>query len=334
MLWITTPGSSRVWSQASTKRSNCQDLGRIKIHPCWIGWAHHQTCYRGLIADRASPSCSFSSLAHSVAWMHPQRMSPPFLSPLDLPQLAPLPPQFPSVLCVSLPRNHLSSSSPSPHSVLCQIHGARFLTLFCESCEGNLEGLSGINLKRKRLSLLLSLALLADWVRSPGTCRLLISTTPLSHRPPTTPAQSFFWAWLQKKKICSTFWEMWAPTPFFAPVRGRVKVVNPLGGTNNLMVWLTLSLKMWDRAVSSGGGTLKRTCCPRAACLNNWWEVAARLMHNSHSVGNGCLCYKEEKGTRWCLGALPCWAVLKVLPPLYDMKEQWPCSKRDDIRLQ
>lgn len=158
----------------------------------------------GLIADSAGPSCSVSSLAHSVAWMHPQRTSPPFSSPLDLPRLAPLPPQFP-LFSVSLPRNCLSSSSPSPRSVVCQIHRARFLSLFCESCEGNLEGLSGINLKRKRLSLLLSLALLADWVRSPGTCRLLISTIPLPPLP-TAPAQSFFRAWLQKrKKKCSTF---------------------------------------------------------------------------------------------------------------------------------
>lgn len=29
---------------------------------------------------------------------------------------------------------------------------------------------------------------------------------------------------------------MWAPSPFCAPVRDRVKVVNPLGGTNNLSV--------------------------------------------------------------------------------------------------
>lgn len=55
-------------------------------------------------------------------------------------------------------------------------------------------------------------------------------------------------------------------------------------------------------------------------------------MHNSHSVGRGAdggLCYKEKKGTRWCLGALTCWDVLKVLPLLYNMKEQRPCSNSD-----
>ncbi len=85
------------------QRFSYQDLGRIKIHPWLIGWAHHQTCNTGLIADSTSPP---SLLAHNDAWMHPQRMSPPFLSPsspLDLPQLAPLPPQFPSVLSASLP---------------------------------------------------------------------------------------------------------------------------------------------------------------------------------------------------------------------------------------
>lgn len=121
--------------------------------------------------------------------------------PLDLPQLAPLPPRFSlSVLSVSFPRNHLSSSPLSSLPVLCQIHRARFLSLSCESCEGNLEGLGGINLKRKRLSLLLSLALSADWVRSPGTWRLLISATSSPPPPPPPPCSKFLSELGSKKK--------------------------------------------------------------------------------------------------------------------------------------
>lgn len=132
--------------------------------------------------------------------MHLQRMSPPFSSLLDLLSLCL------SVLSVPLfpPRNSLSSQ-PSPLPVSHQIHRARFLSLFCESCEGNLEGLSGINLKGKHLSLLLSLALSADWVRSPGTCRLLISTTPVIT---PTAAQSFCQSlaqWERGKKILFYF---------------------------------------------------------------------------------------------------------------------------------
>lgn len=164
------------------------------------------------MADSAGPPCSGSSLAHSDPWMHPRRTSPPLSSPsssLDLPQPAPLPHpppyQFPSVLSVPLPpslENRLSSPSPLP--VPRQIHRARFLSLFCGSCEGNLEGLSGINLKGKSLSLLLSLALSADWVRSPGTSRLLISTAP------THPLLESFCRSVplkNKKRIksCSTF---------------------------------------------------------------------------------------------------------------------------------
>lgn len=146
--------------------------------------------------------------------MHPRRMSPPLSSPsspLDLLQLAPLPPQFPSVLSVPLPPRNRLSSSPSPLPVPRQIHRARFLSLFCESCEGNLEGLSGINLKGKRLSLLLSLALSADWVRSPGTCRLLISTIPPPHPP---LLGSFCRSLALKKKILLHFLRNVGPIPF------------------------------------------------------------------------------------------------------------------------
>lgn len=135
--------------------------------------------------------------------MHPRRVSPPSSSPsspLDLPQLAPLSPMVPLCsFCVSPPETCLSSS-PAPLPVPRQIHRARFLSLFCESCEGNLEGLSGINLKGKRLSLLLSLALSADWVRSPGTHRLLISTTPLLLGTPTHPCSKFLSELGSKKK--------------------------------------------------------------------------------------------------------------------------------------
>lgn len=150
--------------------------------------------------------------------MHLRRLSPAFLSPLsplDLPQLAPFPlyPAFsPLFLLPPPPRNHLSSS-PSTLPVPRLIHRARFLSLFHESCEGNLEGLSGINLKRKRLSLLLSLALLADWVRSPGTCRLLISTTPLTAR--THPCSKFLLELgsKKKKKISAPLSEKCGPHP-------------------------------------------------------------------------------------------------------------------------
>lgn len=176
---------------------SCQDLGRIKIHPQLIGWAHHQTYNTGLIADSTVlPTlalCWHTTMpGYTFGWMSPFLSH---LSPLDLPQLAPFPPTFPLCsLCPPPPWNHLSSS-PSTLPVSRLIHRARFLSLFCESCEGNLEGLSGINLKRKRLSLLLSLALLADWVRSPGTCRLLISTTPphCTHPP---VLEVFVGAWL------------------------------------------------------------------------------------------------------------------------------------------
>lgn len=136
-------------------------------------------------------------------------------SSLDLPQPARPPPRTSSLFFLIL------SSLPSPLPVPCLIHGARFLSLFCKSCEGNLEGLSGINLKGKRLSLLLSLALSADWVRSPGTLRLLISTA-LPHRPHLC---SKFLSELsskkkkKQKKFCSTFCEMWPHPLFPAPVR-------------------------------------------------------------------------------------------------------------------
>lgn len=77
---------------------------------------------------------------------------------------------------------------------------------FSESCKGNLEGLSGINLKRMHLSLLLFLALLAHWFCSSGTCRLLISPpSPPTHTHPTphqraTAAQSFCQSSPLKKK--------------------------------------------------------------------------------------------------------------------------------------
>lgn len=244
----------------------------------------------GLIADSTRPPCSGSLLAHNDAWMHPRRMNPPFLtpsSPLDLPQPAPLPPYFVSVLSVSPLKNTLSSL-PSPLPVPHLIHRARFLSLLCESCEGNLEGLSGINLKGKRLSLLLSLALSADWVRSPGTWRLLISGT-LPHLPHL--CSKFLLSALTKKNSVPLS-EKCGPHPLFsAPVRDWVKdFVNPLGGTNNLWRdWLlfedvrVIHLFRWrytEEDLWSSGSLLEqlvRSCLELWCIIHTVWGMAVSV---------------------------------------------------------
>lgn len=130
-----------------------------------------------------------------MAWCTREEQAHPFFHPgLSPTGSFPLTVSLCSV-CLPLQKNCLSFPW-SPHPNTRQIHGARFLSLFCKSCKGNLEGLSGINLKGKRLSLLLFLALSADWVCLPGTCSLLISTTPLT----TSTATKFLMELSLKKK--------------------------------------------------------------------------------------------------------------------------------------
>lgn len=119
-----------------------------------------------------------NNTAHPTsAWNHPERMNPPFQIPFIFFSA-------PTLLSVSLPLTTLSSPLSDPQGVI-------FLVCFSESCKGNLEGLSGINLKRMHLSLLLFLALLAHWFCSSGTCRLLISPPSPTPHHPATAAQSF-----------------------------------------------------------------------------------------------------------------------------------------------
>lgn len=116
----------------------------IKIHLHLIGRGPHRMCNIALTAERAIPSCASPTLCWhtSAAWMYPQRTSPPFCSP---PHRS-FPFSFSSLRFIFL---LLRLPSPTPR----QICGVRSLSLFCESCEGNLEGLSGINLKGKCSSL-------------------------------------------------------------------------------------------------------------------------------------------------------------------------------------
>ena len=249
--------------------------------------------------------------------MHLRRLSPAFLSPLsplDLPQLAPFPlyPAFSPLFLLPPPppRNHLSSS-PSTLPVPRLIHRARFLSLFHESCEGNLEGLSGINLKRKRLSLLLSLALLADWVRSPGTCRLLISTTPLTAR--THPCSKFLLELgsKKKKKYLLHFLRNVGPIPFLCTCeRGSISFVNPLGGTNNLWRdWLlfedvrAVRVFRWrhtEEDLWSSGSALEqpvRSCCEGRCIIHTVWGTALCVTKR-----------KKVRGGAWERShAEPCW---------------------------
>lgn len=129
----------------------------------------------------------FDDAAHRTsAWNHPERMNPPFQIPFFFFSA-------PTLLSVSLPLTSLTSPLSDPQGVI-------FLVCFSESCKGNLEGLSGINLKRMHLSLLLFLALMAHWFCSSGTCRLLILPPfPAPHHP-ATAAQSFCQSSPLKKK--------------------------------------------------------------------------------------------------------------------------------------
>lgn len=143
-----------------------------------------------------------------MAWCTREEQAHPFFHPgLSPTGSFPLTVSLCSV-CLPLQKNCLSFPW-SPHPNTRQIHGARFLSLFCKSCKGNLEGLSGINLKGKRLSLLLFLALSADWVCLPGTCSLLISTTPLT----TSTATKFLMELSLKKKKFDPLSKNWQPHP-------------------------------------------------------------------------------------------------------------------------
>lgn len=85
------------------------------------------------------------------------------------------------------------------------------------------------------------------------------------------------------------------------------------------MAWLTslwrcesdLSLQV---KVERGGPTLLRQLS---------WTTSGKLleaaMYYSLCVGNGRLCYKGKKSTRWGLRAFPCWAALKSFFSLYNM---------------
>lgn len=207
-------------------------------------------------------------------------MSPPFLAPQQTPPLLIL-----SVLSVFPPQICLSSSSSLPARR--QIHRARFLSLFCESCEGNLEGLSGINLKGKCFSLLLFLALSADWVGSPGTCRLLIFTVP-------TPAQSFCQSSPpkeQKKKNLFHFLRSLGPIRFPLHLwETSSSFVNPPGGTNSQWSdWLlfedvrAVHLFRWrctEEILQSSGNFLGKT----------GGKLPGASMHYSLGVKNSLFC--------------------------------------------
>lgn len=117
------------------------------------------------------------------AWNHPERINPPF--------------QFPFISS-STPHSRLVLPPYAAFRLLCQIHWVWFLACYSESCKGNLEGLSGINLKRMLLSLLLFLALLAGWFCSSGLQAFDLTSFP--HSPPPCYWCSKFLSELISKK--------------------------------------------------------------------------------------------------------------------------------------
>lgn len=312
---------------------SCQDLGRIKIHPQLIGWAHHQTYNTGLIADSTVlPTLALywhtTMPGYTFGWMSPPFLS--HLSPLDLPQLAPFPPTFPLCsLCPPPPPKPPFFFAFYPPSFSSDPQGQIFIA-FLRVLWGEPWGSQWDQFKKEALvspPLLGPLGWLGPLARNLQAFDL--NHPPSLHSP--TRARSFCWSLaLKKKKNLFHFLRNVGPIPFLCTCeRASVSFVNPLGGTNNL--WRDWLLFEDVRAVRVF--RWRHTERGLVVLGQHAWTTGEKLLggsiHYSHSVGNGSLCYKEEKGTRWCLGAFPCWAVLKVHPPLYDIKEQWPCSKRE-----